>query len=250
MKKITLICALVALFFTACQNPFDKKYTIIGTWSCQEVNDLYIPTNDMVVCDFEANGSVTYMRGVKGNGSSTMFESELMNYQMTDESLTIKGIGDNAIEMHFRISYLDDENMDLTRTLYKENGVTDSTRLKMTFRKVNGPSSYASKILGSWDGFKHKTASQYDSLATIKMNFQAQNGFAFSEKYNTGWADRQGSYKLYGDVLVVNYADEFRSAYDCWKIKSMNEQEMMIEQYYKRDSTASLGILRYKMIKE
>lgn len=250
MKRLTLICVLVALVISACEKPIDKKNAIVGTWTCQEINDLIIPTNDMVVLDFDANGNVSYLRGVKSSASASQFSSEQLSYQLEEDNLVLKGSGDNALEMHFTVSYLDEGDMTLLRTYYSEKGTMDSTHKKMKFEKVNATNRYDDKIQGLWTGYQHKSAGKYDSLATIRMNFEMPDQFVFSKKFNSNWSDCNGTYHLYNNVFVVNYATEFSSYYDCWMIKSLNDKEMIIEQYSAMsDSSSNLKILKYRMLK-
>lgn len=251
MKKNILLLVCCALLLLSCKESVDYKKSLEGSWVCSTINNLYIPTDNMLVLNFDANGAVVYSQGIGKDASHSEFISAVMNYQIDEQFFTVKGIlaSRDSVDMRFEIVSISEDKMIANLVAANNSAAVGRTPGKYIFSKIAAPAKNLNAIQGEWEGYKH-VRGEFDTLASVKMKFEGENNYVYSKLFNGNWGDCQGSFSLYGDNMAVNYATDVSSYYDCWEIVSINAQEMMLRKYMPQsDSSSIMSVLRYKMIK-
>lgn len=251
MKRSALLLMCCALLLVSCKEKVDNKTLLQGCWVCNDINNITIPTDTMIVMNFDENSGVIFSQGIEKDASHAEFVSLPLSYQVDEQSFTLSGVNADkeTVNLRFEISSISEQKL-IANLLAENQGLKSG---KYTFRKIVTPNKNLTKIQGEWEGYMHiadrDCDTLYESEASIKMKFEGDDSYVFYKNINGSWQSCDGTFSLYGDWMAVNYATEFSSYYKCWEFISVSENKMMIQKYNKSPGSSLLGIVKYKMIK-
>ncbi len=190
MRKIFAIFS-VALLFAACNKHKDYDTLIQGTWLCQEVNNLIVPTNQAFVMSVGVN-SVTM-----AYNADTVWAVEAFPYMFDDDDEFNVAGGAHGGEY-------DILSLSETKLRLEKNDV------KYTLYKVTR--DFESDLAGSWHGSSNNGEQNFE-VSFHRPNFTC----------NDGNSELNGKYFLYGELLVMQYSENQSDKVSCWLLEKQND---------------------------
>ena len=205
MKKLFLIlCA--AILFTACNKYKDYDTMLQGNWLCQEVNNLIVPTNKAFVMVVGEEKAMVAFR------ADTAWTENTVPFLLDKEKFTIT---DGAYSGEYKILSLSESKLRL-----EKNNVR-YTLFKMT-------KNYESDLVGNW----YSVDSDGNQIFDVSFNRPNFN-------YNDGNIEISGTYRMYGDFLVLQYSENQVDKVSCWLI-AKNDDGFRVSSYFAMAGSVNL----------
>lgn len=178
---------LGVLSLTACDdkdkkdNGIESGYSLVGTWTHSEYDPEYGLTTVTIQFNEDQTGSYTY-----ANATETEVQNIMYTYDPTTCTGTVLIFNNHGSEeSDFKIKWYDENTV--TVSTYDDYSGTWESRGTFT-RKTNGgggggtnPSGDTYSIIGTW---KHVETDSYNAVATIIIEFNADNTGTFTYDYN------------------------------------------------------------------
>lgn len=236
MRNFFILFLGLILITISCKEKRDYPKEIQGKWLCQEKNNLFLPTNDAFVFQFNENMTMMKAKGEIISEDSSMWEERYLNYDIDNEMVMIKEETQNSENgnENYQIKIVTNQKLLLNK------GKNSYTFYKITENLQNS-------LLGRWQGIVSLPGDTF----TIEITCQADKSFILKKDEIE---EINGKFNLYGNLLAVNYSYPLPEkscglAYQNWLIYFTNVDKNSVEfiEYIPTGTQNDLTISKFEL---
>lgn len=254
MRKL-LFSATLLLLFAACKNDDpDYKAELEGQWVCNEIDYLFIPTNEQFIVHFFTNDKMALSRDCQLETGHRWLSGNDYTYKVEENVVQIKGTNPlgQTVDLSMTIKRAGPNYLDFQETKTTINN-QDSTKNR-TFSLYKKEDVAAGKFVGEWEF--HQVA-HTDSIHSLhyKIDFKSDGS---CEKYHyeeENWRkdDDIYSYLTCGDLLILNiehvgYTFPIHSC-ECYTISNTSSESIALSSLKRISNTNNLRENKLKLIR-
>lgn len=201
-----------------------------GTWICEEINDVAVPTNSKFVDVFLTDGTYTYCAAFFESDVIRRWTESEMSYSVSNGKIHLEGTDVNKIkwESDWKIKTMTSTVMTYIVPSLKIDGVSynDVNSYKLVKSTVDNSSS----IIGLWEGKNVTSGATPSESALHRWEFLQDGTFVYysytelDENDDPIWFmdGPAGTYYTRGYLLSTNWNTHDANAhdtYECWEIQ-------------------------------
>lgn len=254
MRKLLPFITLL-LIFTACKNnDTDYKAELEGQWVCNEIDYLFIPTNEQFVIDFSSNDKLTLSQVYSLDAGNSWLSSSNYTYKVEEDVVHIKGTNPlgQSVDLSMKIKRVGSNYLDYqeTKSVINNQDVSGS-RIFSLYRKED---ITAGKFTGEWEFHQVAHADSVYSLH-YKIDFKS-NGSCEKFYYEEGnWRkdDNIYNYLTCGDLLILNIEDVSYTfpiySCECYTISNTSSESISLSSLARIPGGNNLKESKFKLIR-
>lgn len=205
------------------EEPIAPNYAemILGTWLSSEVEDVEVLTDKKFVCQFSSDMVEMYAEGIRLDENNSMWTENANNsYRLEGNILIIEvtNLDGSTLNIETEISFPDENTL---HCIDKKSTLNGESQKLWVYTMKKASADHKNAILGTW------MFNTMDKYAT----YNEDGSYTFYRNVDSTWNVSDGTYKLYGDLLVTEWisAPDQHRMYDCWMITSLDENSMTWE---------------------